>query len=83
MRRTSVYLDEDQCTRLDELAAHEGVSRAEVIRRFVDEGLMAASPSLGMDLAAIDDSFGSASGLQVPDRQPDDRQRNIDALVGR
>lgn len=36
MRRTQIYLDEDQAARLDEQAAAEGTSRSTVIRRAVD-----------------------------------------------
>ena len=39
MNRTQIYLDEQQTTRLDELAAGEGVTRSTVIRRAVDEYL--------------------------------------------
>jgi hypothetical protein len=81
MRRTNIYLDEEQCSRLDELASHEGVSRAEVIRRFVDEGLHGAAPSLASDLSAIDDSFGGACDLGLPERESDDRQRELDAVL--
>jgi predicted transcriptional regulator len=36
MRRTQIYLDQDQAARLDERAAAEGTSRSTVIRRAVD-----------------------------------------------
>ncbi|MFI5004780.1 MAG: CopG family transcriptional regulator [Solirubrobacterales bacterium] len=39
MRRTQIYLDEQQATRLDKRAAGEGVTRSTVIRRAVDEYL--------------------------------------------
>jgi predicted transcriptional regulator len=39
MRRTQIYLDEQQTTRLDERAAGEGVTRSTVIRLAVDEYL--------------------------------------------
>lgn len=39
MRRTQIYLDDDQTTRLDQRAAAEGVTRSTVIRRAVDEYL--------------------------------------------
>ncbi|RZH97134.1 CopG family transcriptional regulator, partial [Staphylococcus condimenti] len=32
MKRTNIYLDEEQTASLDKLAAQEGVSRAELIR---------------------------------------------------
>lgn len=36
MRRTQIYLDQEQAVRLDERAAAEGTSRSTVIRRAVD-----------------------------------------------
>ncbi|MGI9032519.1 MAG: CopG family transcriptional regulator [Acidimicrobiales bacterium] len=39
MRRTQIYLDEDQTARLDGRAAAEGATRSTVIRRAVDEYL--------------------------------------------
>lgn len=39
VRRTQIYLDEQQTTRLDERAAGEGVTRSTVIRRAVDDYL--------------------------------------------
>lgn len=36
VNRTQIYLDDEQTTRLDELAAAEGTSRSMVIRRAVD-----------------------------------------------
>lgn len=42
MRRTQIYLDDGQTTRLDERAAEDGVTRSTVIRRAVDEYLTRA-----------------------------------------
>jgi predicted transcriptional regulator len=39
VRRTQIYLDDDQTARIDERAAAEGVTRSTVIRRAVDEYL--------------------------------------------
>ncbi len=39
MRRTQIYLDDDQTARLDERAAAEGVTRSLVIRRAVEDYL--------------------------------------------
>jgi predicted transcriptional regulator len=39
VRRTQIYLDDDQTARLDERAAAEGVTRSTIIRRAVDEYL--------------------------------------------
>lgn len=39
MRRTQIYLDDDQTARLDERAAAQGVTRSLVIRRAVEDYL--------------------------------------------
>ena len=39
MRRTQIYLDDDQTARLDQRAAAEGATRSTLIRRAVDEYL--------------------------------------------
>jgi predicted DNA-binding protein len=39
VRRTQIYLDDDQTARLDERAAIEGVTRSTLIRRAVEEYL--------------------------------------------
>ena len=39
MRRTQIYLDDDQTVRLDRRAAAEGATRSKLIRRAVDEYL--------------------------------------------
>lgn len=39
MRRTQIYLEDDQTARLDRRASVEGVTRSTVIRRAVDEYL--------------------------------------------
>jgi metal-responsive CopG/Arc/MetJ family transcriptional regulator len=39
VRRTQIYLDEQQAARLDERAAGEGITRSTVIRRAVDQYL--------------------------------------------
>jgi hypothetical protein len=40
VRRTQIYLDDEQTARLDHRAAAEGVTRSTVIRRAVDEFLI-------------------------------------------
>lgn len=39
MRRTQIYLDDEQTARLDQRASDEGTSRSTLIRRAVDEYL--------------------------------------------
>lgn len=77
MRRTNIYLDEQQTAQLDRLAAQEGVSRAEVIRRLLDRVLASSDESLGSDLHAIDDSFGALRDIDVPVRGPDGRDEHL------
>lgn len=40
MKRTNIYLDEEQTASLDKLAAQEGVSRAELIRLLLNRALL-------------------------------------------
>ncbi|MCH7230420.1 hypothetical protein L0U85_06055 [Glycomyces sp. L485] len=39
-KKSTVYLDEEADLRLEAVARHIGASKAEVIRRFIDEGLL-------------------------------------------
>ncbi len=77
MQRTNIYLDERQIELLDRLAAAEGVSRAEVIRRLVDRSLTGGDDSLAADLAAIDLSFGAMANVEYDDRGPGDRESHL------
>ena len=67
MQRTNIYLEESQTEAMDALAAQQGISRAELIRRLIDEGL-ARQPSIDSLLSAINDSFGAARDVDFPDR---------------
>jgi hypothetical protein len=80
MQRTNIYLDERQCALLDELAASEGVSRAELIRRFIDRALAGKDEDLARDLAAIEGSFGVLADMKPPGREPDARAGHLDRL---
>lgn len=53
MKRTNIYLDEEQTASLDKLAAQEGVSRAELIRLLLNRALTTAGDDLASDLQAI------------------------------
>lgn len=59
MNRTNIYLEPRQTEALDELARVDGVARAEVVRRLIDEGLAERRGRLERDLRAIDESFGA------------------------
>ncbi len=81
-RRTNIYLDDEQCIALDARAEAEGVSRAELIRRFLDEALGRGHDELEHDLAAIDASFGVSGDdeLERPDRGPGAREAHLQGL---
>lgn len=80
MDRTNIYLERRQTEALDRLAADEGVSRAEIIRRLLNRTLISADDSLESDLAAIDDSFGALRDADVPDRGPGEREAHIERM---
>lgn len=77
MNRTNIYLQDRQTSALDRLAAEQGVSRAEIIRRLLDRALEGADEDLARDLAAIDESFGTLRDLDVADRGPGDREHHL------
>lgn len=77
MRRTNIYLDEMQTTSLDKLAAQEGISRAELIRRLLNRALIGADDSLASDLEAIAASFGSLRDFDPVERGPAGREDHL------
>jgi predicted transcriptional regulator len=81
MRRTNIYLDEAQCARLDHLAEETGVTRSEIVRRLVEQGLGGSLSDLEGDLAAITESFGVlAHDDVIIDRGVDERARYLNQL---
>lgn len=82
MQRTNIYLEDQQTTALDQLAADQGVSRAEIIRRLIDEGLEGRPRDLAVDLAWIDASFGVGFEEESPARAPGAREEHLDGLLG-
>lgn len=58
MRRTNIYLTDEQRDALAARAAAEGTSSAELVRRLIDQALVGPSDDLADDLAAIDASCG-------------------------
>jgi metal-responsive CopG/Arc/MetJ family transcriptional regulator len=66
MHRTNIYLEDRQVAALDAQARREGTTRAEVIRRLVDQGLARMNRDLEHDLGVIDASFG-ALGVEYDD----------------
>lgn len=83
--RTNIYLEARQAAALDEAADSRGISRAELIRQLIDNGIGAdASIDLEADLAAIEGSFGVLSGVnafQSIAREPDDRSRHLQRIA--
>ena len=80
MRRTNIYLDDDQVVLLDEVARQEGVARSEIIRRLLDRGLHSSHTSVEADLGAITGSFGVLTDWAAPPREEDGRQLHLDRL---
>lgn len=77
MRRTNIYLGEEQTTRLDLLAKQEGISRAELIRRFVDGALAGTDRTVDVDVSAIEESFGALRDLDAPARTQGAREQHL------
>ena len=83
MNRTNIYLDEDQARSLDEVAGAQGISRAALIRRLIDQGLGHSDGDLESDLAAIEESFDVVSDDEdFLDRGADERSRHLDQVRG-
>ncbi len=80
MQRTNIYLAAEQCEALDGLAAEEGISRAEVIRRLIDAGLAGRDNDVAGDVAAIEDSFGALSEVEAVTRSADGRSVHLDRM---
>jgi len=84
MRRTNIYLTDEQCMALDEVARSSSTSRAELIRRLIDRAIGGAEVDTDTDLSAIDASFGAlAVGEITFDRDPDARAAHLGRLAGR
>lgn len=80
MNRTNIYLEPRQTEALDELARLDGVARAEVVRRLIDEGLAERRGRLERDLRGIEESFGVLvdEGTDDPgERGPSERDAHL------
>ena len=80
MHRTNIYLDERQTRAMNELAAQEGVPRAQIVRELIDRGLAGRSASRTSTTSAILASFGILRGVDPPDRGRSERNRHLDSL---
>lgn len=80
MKRTNIYLDEEQAANLDTLAEQQGVSRAELIRQLLDTALNNSDDNLESDLHAIEESFGALRDVESPDRRPGGREEHLDRI---
>lgn len=80
MQRTNIYLEDRQTAALDRLAAEQGISRAELIRRMLDRALDGESDREA-DLARIDFAFGGAVEIDMPVRGRSARWRMLDDLA--
>ena len=80
MQRTNIYLEDRQTAVLDRLAAEEGITRAQLIRRILDRAIGGSDGDRDADLARLDFAFASAVEIDVPAREPGDRERLVDDL---
>ncbi len=81
MKRTNIYLDEQQAASLDKLAGQQGVSRAELIRQLLDRALNNTDDNLASDVEAIRSSFGVLADAETPPyRGPDARSEHLDRM---
>lgn len=82
MKRTNIYLADAQVAALADAARSQGLTRAELVRRYVDRGLCGTdSADLAAELAAIEQSFGVPANEQpAGSRGTDDRARHLDRV---
>ena len=81
MQRTNIYLEDRQTVALDRLAAEEGVSRAELIRRIIDRSIAGRDADLATDLARLDVAFGAPIDIEMPSRELDERAQSLEKLM--
>ena len=80
MQRTNIYLEAEQTEKLDRLAAEEGVSRAEIIRRLLDRALDGNDDDVTTDLATIDLSFGALADIDMVERGSGEREDHLNRM---
>lgn len=72
MRRTQIYLEDDQDRRLQARAKNEGTTKSAVIRQAIDEFLRRRSRRDELR-SHLDATLGSIPGIEVPSRDEWDR----------
>lgn len=72
MKRTQIYLDEDQDARLEQRARAAGKSKSHLIRAAIDAFLGTTSKSPRLE-RALDETSGALPDLEVPGRSEWDR----------
>lgn len=72
MRRTQIYLDDDQDRRVAARARADGTTKSAVIRAAIDQFLKRKSRRDDVR-AHLDATFGSMPSIEVPDRDEWDR----------
>ncbi|WP_166355075.1 DUF1778 domain-containing protein [Phytoactinopolyspora limicola] len=60
-----------------QMAAAEGASRDEVVRRLLGRALAGVGDDLAADLAALDASFGAYPDIEITPRGVDERARHL------
>lgn len=83
MQRTNIYLADDQIAALDEMASARGVSRAQIVRAFIEHG-RSGTQGLDNDLLAIEESFGALRNEQSAeytlDRDTGEREQHLERI---
>ena len=72
VKRTQIYLDEDQDRRLERRAAAAGVTKSALIRSAIDR-FLSRDPKPDELKDALEETFGALPGISVPSRDEWDR----------
>lgn len=99
MQRTNIYLEDRQTAALDEVARGRAITRAELVRQYIDRGLTEDAADVDAAVRAIEASFGvlpsdaqsDADGTpdaavqqtDMPDRSRTERDAHLQRLWAR
>jgi len=72
MKRTQIYLDDEQDARLERRARASGRTKSALIREAINR-FLARGPAPGELEAVLEETAGTLPGLEVPDRGEWDR----------